>query len=177
MPAERVRAILDERARALARQPAESPAAGELLEVVTFTLGNDRYAIETKNVREILRFKEHTPLPGAPAFLIGIANLRGQIVAVFDLGVFLGIAHEEGSDLSWMVVLGAERIEFGICADAVHDVALVPIHQVQAAPESVARIAREHVRGVTADGLILLNGEALLKDPRLYIDLGDSSDR
>ena len=88
---ERARRILEERARAVARVPAAAPAVGALVEIIRFALGEERYAVETNCVREILRFKAATPLPGTPDFLVGVTNLRGQILAVFDLRRFLGI--------------------------------------------------------------------------------------
>src|SRR5437016_5773323 len=89
---ERVRAILEERARAAARVPAQAPDADAVIEVVHLDLGEERYAIETRCVREILRLKEYTPVPDTPDFLVGVTNLRGQIVAVMDLRQFFGIA-------------------------------------------------------------------------------------
>src|SRR6185369_15122442 len=66
---ERARAVMEERARTLAQVPPEAPAAAEVLEVVTFDLAGERYAIETRHTREVVRFTEPTPVPGAPEFL------------------------------------------------------------------------------------------------------------
>src|SRR5258708_884019 len=77
---ERARAILEERARLLGRVPPAADARGEVLQVVTFTLGDERYAIETSHVREVVRPGEgYAPLPGAPAFVFGALNLRGEV--------------------------------------------------------------------------------------------------
>ena len=169
---ERMRAILQERARIAARIPPQAPAAGSVLEVIRFHLGEERYAVETRYLREILRVKEITPLPGTPDFLVGIANLRGQIMAVFDLRRLFGISLAGETELTRVIVLGQERIEFGVLADAVDQVAMLPLDEVKESPASVAGITREYVRGVTADALILLDGAVLLRDPRLTIDLG-----
>ncbi len=170
---QRVLAVLAERARAIARVPADAPAAGALLEVMRFRLGNEQYALETSYLREVLRPKEITPLPGAPAFLAGVANLRGQILAVFDLRPFFGIAAGPATEQNRVMVLGRERIEFGVLTDAVHEVALLRVDELREPPDSVSGAVAEYVRGVTADALILLDGAALLTDTRLYIDLGD----
>ncbi|MBI2805978.1 MAG: purine-binding chemotaxis protein CheW [Planctomycetes bacterium] len=172
---QRVQAVLEERARAIARVPDSAPAAGTILEIVIFTLGNERYALETNHVREVLRSRGITPLPGTPEFLAGIANLRGQILAVFDLRRFFGIPTNGETESSRLIVLGQERIEFGVLADSVHEVANLAISQVKEPPESVAGIARDYLRGVTPDALILLDGAALLHDPRLVIDLGEDT--
>jgi hypothetical protein len=88
---ERARAVLEERARALARVP-PAEYAGAVLEVVTFDLAGERYALETRHVRAVVRLGEHTPVPGAPDFLVGVLNLRGEVLAVMDLGKVLGLA-------------------------------------------------------------------------------------
>ncbi len=170
---QRVRAVLAARAIAIARVPDEAPAAGALLEIMRFRLGNEQYALETSYLREVLRPKEITPLPGAPAFLAGVANLRGQILAVLDLRPFFGIAAGAVTELTRVIVLGRERIEFGLLTDAVHEVALLRADELREPPGSVSGIAADYVRGVTADALILLDGAALLKDPRLFIDLSE----
>jgi purine-binding chemotaxis protein CheW len=173
---ERVQAILQERARAAARVPAPTPLAGALLEVLRFTLAGEEYALETIYIREVLRPREITPLPGTPEFLAGIANLRGQIVAIFDVRRFFNPATPPAAELARVIVLGRERIEFGMLADAVHEVALLPIEQVKEPPGSVSGIAREYLRGVTAEALSVLDGAILLRDPRLYIDMGEDGE-
>ena len=59
---ERARAVMEERARTLARVPPRAPAAAEVLEVVTFRLAGERYAVETSHVREVVRFADFTPV-------------------------------------------------------------------------------------------------------------------
>jgi purine-binding chemotaxis protein CheW len=170
---ERIRAVLEERARAAARIPAPPPEAGAVLEVVLFDLGNERCAIETAFVREIHRPKEIAPLPGTPDFVVGISNLRGEMLAIFDLQRFFDMAATAPTEHSRVIVFGQERVEFGIRADRVHEVALLRIADIQEPPASVAAGARAFLRGVTADALLVLSGTALLDDPRLLVDLGE----
>jgi purine-binding chemotaxis protein CheW len=170
---ERAGQVLAERARVLARVPAGAASAADLLEVVLFTLGNERYALETRFVREVIRLTDLTPLPGAPDFLAGVTNLRGQILAVIDLRKFFGVAPRGLTDLTRVVVLGGDRAEFGVLADAVAEVATLRPDQVLEAPAAVAGVAREYLRGVTADALLVLAGPALLQDSRLLIDQGE----
>jgi purine-binding chemotaxis protein CheW len=172
---ERKRAILQERARALARPPAEKPAASELLHVVAFALGAERYALEARHVREVVRFTEYTPVPGTPPFLVGVCNLRGEILAVIDLRHFFGIAARGLTDLSRVLVLGGDRPEFGVLADAVHEVMALPTAEVLEPPATVAGIGREYLRGVTGDALIVLDGAILLQDRRLFLDEAETS--
>jgi purine-binding chemotaxis protein CheW len=170
---ERAQAILQERARVIARVPLEPPAPGTLLEVVTFALGTERYAIETSYVREVLRLKQYSPLPGTPDVLLGITTLRGQILAIMDLRSLFGLPSQADSGTSRIIVLGEQRIEFGMIADAVFEVTKLNVEDLREAPASVAGIAREFLRGVSADGLIVLSGTVLLNDSRLYIDVSE----
>ena len=170
---EQARAILDERARALARIPATPPRAAEILEVVTFGLGVELYAIETRHVRRVVRLSETRSIPGAPEFLFGIINLRGEILAVFDLHRFFGVPDGGVTDLSRVIVMGADRDEFGVLVDVAHGVRSLRIDEVLDPPGSTAGTGRQHLRGVTADALIVVDGVALLGDDRLVIDQGD----
>jgi purine-binding chemotaxis protein CheW len=172
---ERARAVMEERARALARVPPRAPNAAEVIEVVTFSLANERYAVATCHVREVLRCGDVTPVPGAPDFLAGLLNLRGEVLAVFDLRTFFGIAAGGAAGLSRVLVLGGERAEFGVLADAVHEVLPLRTGEVHEPPGSLAGPGREYLRGVTAGALLVLDGAVLLRDGRLFIDQGEEN--
>jgi purine-binding chemotaxis protein CheW len=162
--------VLGERARRLARPPPAEPQAGEQLILAAFALSGERYGIETAFVREISRFTEFTPVPGAGDFLVGVTNLRGAILAVVDLRKFLGLAGGGVTELSRMLVLGDDRSEFGILADEVHGIVTLRPDEVLEAPAPAPEDADHRVRGVTKDALIVLDGARLLRDERLYID-------
>jgi purine-binding chemotaxis protein CheW len=119
--AEQAKAVMDERARALARVPARPPRAAEVMKVAVLTLARERYAIETRYVRRVVRLEDLTPIPGAPEFLSGVINLRGEILDVFDLRVLFGLAAGAATERSRVVVLGDDRDEFGVLADAAHE--------------------------------------------------------
>jgi purine-binding chemotaxis protein CheW len=172
---ERKRTILEERARLLARPTAEPAAPGAVLEVVVFTLGNEEYALETRHVREVVRLADCTPLPGAPPFLLGVINLRGDILAVLDLRSFFGVAGQPPAEGARVLVLGAERAEFGMLADAAREVRVVRADEVLEPPGATAGAAREYVRGVTREALVVLDGAVLLQDRRLFIDQDENT--
>jgi purine-binding chemotaxis protein CheW len=170
--AESIRAILAERARLLARVPAAPPSATEALTVVTFALGNERYAVESRFLREVVRVTDITPVPDTPEFLAGVTNVRGEILALVDLRKLFGIAVTGLTDLSRIVILGLERAEFGLLADAVHEVTILRRDDLLEPPGPVAGISPDYSLGVTEDALIVLDGEALLVDPRLFVGFG-----
>jgi purine-binding chemotaxis protein CheW len=163
--------LLSARARQLARVADAPSRAGAVLELVGFVLAGERYGIESRFVREVARLTRFTPVPGTPPFVLGVTNLRGEILALFDLRTLLGIVAEGVTDLGRIVVLGEHRREFGLLADAASEILSLPAASL--APTETAW-GRAYVRGVSPDGVIVLSGEALLSDPRLTIDGPDS---
>lgn len=167
--------ILQERARILARVPASAAPAGQSLEVATFALGREQYAIETRHLREVVRGSELTTVPGAPAFVLGLLNLRGDILAVFDLKPFLGVADSSATESARILVLGGNHAEFGIRADAARQVVTLCREDVLEPPAALTGTKGTWVRGVTRDALILLDGAALLADSRLFVDQSEEA--
>jgi len=150
--------------------PAAPVSGAKLLELVTFRRSSERFGLESRFVREVFQVREVTPVPGTPDFLIGIANLRGQVLALIDLGNLLGLAESSSGNLSRVVVLGEERAEFGVAVDAVDEVIPLRMDDVLVPQASLAGIGRGYLCGVTKDALIVLDGAVLLQDPRLVID-------
>jgi len=157
---EHVRAVLEERARTLAR-PAASPSAADMLEAVTFTLANERYAIESRYVVQVFRLKELSLLPGAKAPIFGVTAWRGELLTILDLRPVLGLSVAALNDLTRVIVLGEERATFGILADAVRDLVTFPTAEVREPPEGVA-MQRMYLRGITGDAVLVLEARKLL---------------
>lgn len=168
-PPERVRALMDERARRLARPPAQSEET-DAIAVMTFALGTERYAIETEYVREVVRLADFSPVPGAPDFVLGVTNLRGEVLCLVDLRTFFDVPSKRLTELSRIVVVGMETAEFGILVDEAFEMATLRPNDIVPPPESVAGIGRECLLGVTREALIVLDGAALLRDPRLFVN-------
>jgi purine-binding chemotaxis protein CheW len=168
---EQAREVLQDRARALAQPPPTAPHAADVLEVVLFRLADEHYALESRFVREVVRLVAATPIPGTPDFLVGVINLRGEILAVFDLRPFFGLERTESTDLARVLVLGNDRPEFGILADEAREVVTVHTDEILEPPGSVAGVGREYMCGVTRDALVVLDGAVLLQDRRLYVEV------
>jgi purine-binding chemotaxis protein CheW len=175
--AEESQAVLEARARELARIPIVPPDASAVLTVVTFALCDEPYAIETRHVRRVVRIDDvtMTPIPGTPEFLTGVINMAGEILAVFDLGRLFGMPRGTRAAPARVLVLGTDRDELGLLADAAYEVCPVRIDALLEPPGSLDGFGRNILRGVTADALIVLDGDALLRDPRLFIDQAEES--
>jgi purine-binding chemotaxis protein CheW len=166
---ERARAVLAERARRLAIPPAGVQAAGDAIEALCFSIGPERVAIETRYVREVVRVVDITPVPGAPDFVAGVTNHRGQVLCVVDLRAFLP-APAGGVARSSIIVLGVDADEFGVLADRADGIRQLPASEILRPPDTLDGIGREYVRGVTRDALLLVDGNVLLHDSRLVVD-------
>lgn len=169
----RAREVLDARARALARVPARPPDASESLDLATFTLDDERFAIETRYVRRIARLGPYERVPGTPAALLGVTNAGGEILALFDLRLLFGGRGAAPTDRSRVVVLGDGRDEFGVLADAAHEVLTLRLGELLPPPNSSEGHGPSLLRGVTADAMLVIDGGLLLRDDRLVVDQRD----
>jgi len=173
---ERACRILEERAQLAARPSAAAgPAQGEEVEVVRFSLGRERYAMETHYVREVLGVAELSQVPGTPGFFAGLANLRGNLLAVVDLARFLEVPRIADAAFARIIVCGRDDPELGFLADGVDEVTAVPVREVLSPTGHFAANGRDYLRGMTGEALIILDGAALLNDRRLFIDQGDAT--
>ncbi len=162
--------ILAERARLLARKLAPAATDEQVIDVVGFRLGGERYALDAAVVREVLPFNDYTAVPGVPPHVVGVTNLRGDVLVVFDLRLLFGLPARGLTDRTRLIVCGADGPEFGIVADATQDVLALPASGLT--PEATLFGAERQpcVRGITSDAIIVLDGAALLRDRRLFID-------
>ena len=161
--------ILRERARALA-QPLAVKAAEPTLEVVEFSLANERYGIEVSHVREVFPFKELTPVPCLPAYMPGIVNVRGRMVAVLDLRRFFALPEAGIHDLHKVLILESDAVELGILADEVVAVCRLPLSRLQASLPTLTGVRERYLRGVTGEGLAVLDAGKLLDDEKLTVN-------
>lgn len=167
-PPGQCRAILEARARELAVGP--SPPPGASIEVLEFVLADERYAIESSWVREVVPLRELTPLPGTPAFVLGIIHLRGKVVSVLDLKKFFDLPDKGITDLDKVILLDDGAMQFGILADRIAGVRSVPLTDVQPPLPTLTDIRAEYLLGITRHREVVLDGRKLLADPSIVVD-------
>jgi purine-binding chemotaxis protein CheW len=159
---ERNREVLRARARALAI-PLVRAAAEEEVELVLFSVGGERFAVESRFVCEVFPLAELAPIPGARPPLAGITGWRGDLLTLFDLRHLSAGAARPLADLGRVVVIGDEVPAFGILADAVEGLERRAVAAIHVPPDGVAR-DRILLRGVTDDAVRVLDGAALLRE-------------
>lgn len=157
---ERVRQVLEERARTLAR-PAVSPPPGDTLELITFALANEVYGLESSYVWAVFRLADLSPIPGAEPPVFGVTAWRGGLLTILDLRPVLDLSVAALNDLSRVIVVGNQRPAFGILADAARELVRLPASEVRAPPEGLGP-RREFLRGIAADAVLVLEAKHLL---------------
>ncbi|MEA1922844.1 MAG: chemotaxis protein CheW [Pseudomonadota bacterium] len=172
MTPEKAQAILQARAQAI-RAGGSEEDEGELLEILEFTLGLERYAFPLEWVSEVCRVGEITEIPGTPAFVKGVVNIRSRIYSVLDLGTLLALpANPDGAldpveDI--LLVLASGEMEFAVCIDRLVGVGSLPRKRFQTSLSTLDKIAAEYFKGVTSDHLVLLDAERLLNDKNIVV--------
>lgn len=161
--------ILRERALVLAREPEKGEAAVECLEVVEFLLAYERYGIESSYIREVYPLKDLTPLPGTPPFVLGIMNVRGKILSVIDIRKFFDLPQKGLTDLNKVIIVHDDAMEFGILADAILGVRLIPVRDMQPSLPTLTEVRADYLRGVTEERLVVLDGGKILSDRRIVV--------
>jgi purine-binding chemotaxis protein CheW len=169
--------ILAERARLLARPPEKKTASGETLEVLTFHLGTEYIGIPTEGVHEIQPLSAHnwSRVPCAPDFIVGIVNLRSRIYSIMDLTVFWGLPSRPLSDHAHILLVrgGHQEMELTLLTDDLDKVCHLRIDDLNPTPPTVSAKVQGHVRGVTADMMMVLDLESLLSDPNIIVCEGE----
>lgn len=156
--------ILRKRARQLAKEEERVRHAASPLDIVEFRLGDEHYGIESGAVREVYAVKALTPLPGTPPHVLGIINVRGQILPVIDLRKVLGLPGTVTS-VNAIIIAHSTVAEVGVHIDVIVGVREV-VERLQDAPATLG-VRAQYLKGVTADRLAVLDIERLVASTRL----------
>ncbi|NHI00176.1 MULTISPECIES: chemotaxis protein CheW [Oceanimonas] len=149
------------------RNLAENLAEDEVLQWVTFRLDNETYGINVMQVQEVLRYSDIAPVPGAPDYVLGIINLRGNVVTVLDTRLRFGLPPAEISDSTRIVIIEAEKQVIGILVDSVAEVVYLKSSEIESAPNVGTSESARFIQGVCNrenELLILVDLDKLLSD-------------
>jgi purine-binding chemotaxis protein CheW len=161
--------ILKKRAEHLARRPPEEET-GEMLDVVEFRIGIERYAIESIHVREVFPLRDLTPVPGTPDFVLGIINVRGQILSVVDLRAFFEMSGEGLQDTDCVIILCSAEMEFGVLATAVDGARHLAKAAIRPALPTMTDVREEFILGITGAQCVVIDGSAILENEKMKVE-------
>lgn len=148
-------------------QADKNQVADLVLQWVTFRLQEETYGINVMQVQEVLRYTDIAPVPGSPDYVLGIINLRGNVVTVIDTRARFGLVGAEVTDNSRIVIIEAERQVIGILVDSVAEVVYLKQSEIDTAPNVGTDESAKFIQGVSnRDGelLILVDLNKLLSD-------------
>ena len=149
--------------RALGKSESEDP----MLQWVTFRLCNETYGINVMQVKEVLRYTDIAPVPGAPSFVLGIINLRGSVVTVIDTNNRFGLSTSEISDDTRIVIIESEEQVIGILVESVAEVVYLRQSEIESSPNAGTDESAKFIQGVSNHNgvlLILVDLNKLLND-------------
>ncbi len=149
------------------RNASDSVDNDEVLQWVTFKLDKETYGINVMQVQEVLRYTEIAPVPGAPTYVLGIINLRGNVVTVIDTRSRFGLVSNEVTDNTRIVIIEAEKQVIGILVDSVAEVVYLKGSEIDVAPNVGNDESAKYIQGVSnreGELLILVDLDKLLSD-------------
>ncbi|MGR9046711.1 MAG: chemotaxis protein CheW [Gammaproteobacteria bacterium] len=138
-----------------------------VMQWVTFRLGDEKYGINVMQVQEVLRVAEIAPVPGAPSYVLGIINLRGNVVTVIDTRNRFGLPSRETDDSSRIVIIETASHIIGILVDSVAEVVELRSSDIETAPNVGNDETSRYIQGVTSrdnELLILVDLNRFLSD-------------
>jgi purine-binding chemotaxis protein CheW len=166
----KTRDILQARAEELAVEHREEGIDENAIEVLEFILANEHYAVESVYIREVYPMREFTQIPGTPPFVLGLINIRGQILSVIDIRRFFDLPVKGLSDLNRVMVIETPKMEMGILADRIIGVRRVPQDTLQPSLPTLTGIRADYLRGISSDGLVVLDVQKMVSDPKLVVN-------
>ncbi|WP_146653379.1 chemotaxis protein CheW [Labilithrix luteola] len=129
------------------RRP-QAVIASNRLQYLSFSLGNEDYAVEILRVQEIRAICPMTVLPHAPPHVCGVMNLRGAVVPVVDMRTALGLAREKHGASTVIIVVSVHGRTVGFVVDRVSDVLSLDASDIERAPELRGRVDVSMISGI-----------------------------
>lgn len=120
----------------------------ELLQLVTFSIGEEEFGVNILKVQEINRTMEITKVPRAPVFVEGVINLRGKVIPIIDLRSRFGLSSKPEDKDTRIIVIEINSVIVGFVVDAVSEVLRIPASTVEPPPPVVAGVESDYISGV-----------------------------
>lgn len=162
--------MLLQRAKALAVEPHGGQDGEELFEALFFVLASETYALGSSYIREVYPVKSVTPLPGTPDHVLGIINVRGEIISVLDLKRFFDLPNGHLAQAEKVIVLQSEEMEFAVAVDRVIEARPVNARELLPSLPTLTGIRAAYLKGVTKDREVVLDAEKLLHDETIIVN-------
>ena len=152
-------------------------SGGDVLQLVTFKMGTEEYAVNILKVQEINRMTEIAKVPNAPHYVEGVINLRGRVIPVVSLSKRFGFAEKQQDEQSRIIIMDIQGITIGVIVDSVSEVLRIPSDTVDPAPNVATELGTEFIEGIAKmeDRLIILIDMDLLIERSESVDMLEAS--
>ena len=147
--------------------PNEAGKGEVMVRWVTFQLDREIYGVNVMQVREVLRYSDIAPVPGTPAYVLGIINLRGNVVTVIDTRMRFGLPSAEITDNTRIMIIESEKQVIGILVDSVAEVVDLDTADIDDTPNVGTEESAKFICGVcnrNNELLILIDLNKLLSE-------------
>ncbi len=121
---------------------------GDLLQLVSFHVGDEEFAIDILGVQEIIRMVELTPVPNAPYFVEGVINLRGKVIPILDLRSRFGLSAADRTKDTRIIVVEIANTVLGFIVDSVEEVLRLPENLIETPPNTGRGGSSEFHKGI-----------------------------
>jgi len=149
----------------LEQRTKDKASAGDVLQLVSFKIGNEEFGLDILKVQEIIRLRDLTRVPNLPDFVDGVINLRGQVIPVIGLRRRLGVEQAEADKRTRIVVAEVNGHILGFVVDEVSEVLRISPETVEPPPQ-MGNVERRYVQGIgkIEDRLLIIIDPSLLFD-------------
>ncbi|MEP5760902.1 MAG: chemotaxis protein CheW [Litoreibacter sp.] len=126
------------------------PIQNSEIEFVTFSVSKQIFCLEIQQINEIRRWSHVTILPHAPEDVLGVMNLRGAVIPIYDLATSLGLGHTLQGERSVVIVSSVAENPIGLLVDSVSEIISVNIEEIQSTPDVASAATRECIEGIVS---------------------------
>jgi purine-binding chemotaxis protein CheW len=120
----------------------------ELLQLVSFNIGDEEYGVDILRVQEINRMPEVTQVPNSPDYVNGVINLRGKVIPIVDLRQRFGMARKSNDKNTRIIVADLAGKTYGFVVDAVREVLRIPRNVTEPPPQMIGGTRQDYITGV-----------------------------
>jgi purine-binding chemotaxis protein CheW len=126
----------------------QSGGSDELLQLVSFNIGDEEFGVDILRVQEINRMLEVTRVPNAPSYVDGVINLRGKVIPIVDLRERFGMERREHDKNTRIIVVELSGNTLGFVVDAVREVLRIPRSVTEPPPQLAGGVKDEYITAV-----------------------------
>ena len=144
----------------------EDRSQKKTLRVLVFSLGRENYCVDVRQAKEVMKMPETTRVPNVPAFVLGVANLRGEIISILDIHYFFGLEPQGKSQEVRVIVTDLTGEAVGLRVDRVKDTIEIDEDDVQVPLATLKGNLAAYTKGQVARGeeiLIFLDFQTVLQ--------------